>query len=301
MPDPTPLTVELPYQPPYEGEELIAFLAKRAVPGVEEVVDGAYRRSLRLPHGAGIAELRPANGRVEARLLLHDRRDVDPAVERCRRLLDLDADPRRVVDHLGDDPLIGGLVRGTPGRRVPGHVDPHELAVRAVLGQQVSLKGASTLAARLVSAYGEPLATPRGTVTHLFPSAEMLAAADMSEVGMPASRQRAIAALTRAIAGGEIELDPGGDRAAAMKRLLALPGIGPWTASYIAMRALRDPDAFLPTDLGIRRALTMLGQRSTEAAAIRLAEAWRPYRAAASQHLWAILTKPAPASVHQAA
>lgn len=291
----------LRYRPPFEGGELIAFLAKRAVPGVEQVVDGAYRRSLRLPHGAGIAELRLADGHVHGTLTLDDERDLEPAIERCRLLLDLDADPQAILDHLGSDPLIGNLVRSAPGRRVPGSVDSHELAVRAVLGQQVSLKGASTLAGRLVEAFGEPLKKPHGTVTHLFPSAATLAGTDLSDVGMPASRQRAMTALTSALAGGQIELHPGADPTEATERLLALPGIGPWTASYVAMRALRDPDAFLPTDLGIRRALTVLGQPATEAGALRLAERWRPYRAAASQHLWAILTKPVPASVQDAA
>lgn len=293
--------MRLPYRPPFEGGELFAFLARRAVPGVEEVADGVYRRSLRLPHGGGIAELRPADGHVEARLLLDDQRDLGSATERCRRLLDLDADPEAILEHLRHDPLIGELVRSAPGRRVPGTVDAHELAVRAVLGQQISLSGASTLAARLVAVFGEPLRMPRGTVTHLFPSAEALAAADLSDVGMPRSRQRAITALAKALARGDIDLGPAADRAGAVERLLALPGIGLWTASYISMRALKDPDAFLPTDLGIRRALALLGQPATEAAALRLAEAWRPYRAAASQHLWAILTKPVSGNVQQAA
>ncbi|HET8673703.1 MAG TPA: DNA-3-methyladenine glycosylase [Thermoleophilaceae bacterium] len=293
--------MRLSYRPPFEGDELFAFLARRAVPGVEEVADGVHRRSLRLPRGAGIAELRPADGHVEARLLLDDERDLDSAIERCRRLLALDADPEAILAHLRDDPLIGDLVRSAPGRRVPGTVDAHELAVRAVLGQQISLSGASTLAARLVAAFGEPLRTPKGTLTHLFPSAEALAAADLSDVGMPRSRRRAITALAKALAAGDIDLGPAADRAEAVKRLLALPGIGPWTASYISMRALEDPDAFLPTDLGIRRALALLGQPATEAAALRLGERWRPYRAAASQHLWAILTKPAAPSVQQAA
>jgi AraC family transcriptional regulator, regulatory protein of adaptative response / DNA-3-methyladenine glycosylase II len=289
------ITLRLPYRAPFEAADLIAFLGTRAVPGIEEIVDGAYRRSLRLPHGAGIAELRPADGHVEATLHLDDLRDLGPAVQRCRRLLDLDSDPQTIVDHLSGDPLIGQLVEAAPGRRVPGHVDANELAVRAVLGQQVSLAGAATLAGRLAREYGEPLARPLGGITHLFPSADTLASADIT--GMPASRVRAI----KALATSGIDLGAGADRDRAQQQLLALPGVGPWTVSYIAMRALRDPDAFLPSDLGIRKALDQLGQDSSPRGALKLAERWRPYRAAASQHLWSLLTKPQPASVPLAA
>ena len=289
------ITLRLPYRAPFEAADLIAFLGVRAVPGIEELVDGAYRRSLRLPHGAGIVELRPATGHVGATLHLDDLRDLGPAVQRCRRLLDLDSDPQTIADHLSGDPLIGQLVQAAPGRRVPGHVDANELAIRAVLGQQVSLSGAGTLAGRLTRAYGEPLDRPLGGITHLFPTAEALASADIT--GMPASRVRAI----KALATSGIDLGAGADRDKAQQQLLALPGVGPWTVSYIAMRALRDPDAFLPTDLGIRKALDQLGQDSAPRGALKLAERWRPYRAAASQHLWSLLTKPQPANVPLAA
>jgi AraC family transcriptional regulator, regulatory protein of adaptative response / DNA-3-methyladenine glycosylase II len=290
------ITLRLPYRGPFEAAELIAFLGTRAVPGVEEITeDGAYRRSLRLPHGAGIAELKPAEDHVHATLHLDDLRDLGPAVQRCRRLLDLDSDPQTIADHLSGDQLIGPLVKAAPGRRVPGHVDANELAVRAVLGQQVSLAGAATLAGRLACEYGEPLARPLGGITHLFPSAEALATAEIT--GMPASRVRAIKALVTS----DIDLSTGADRDLAQRRLLALPGVGPWTVSYIAMRALRDPDAFLPSDLGIRKALERLGQDPSTAGALKLAERWRPYRAAASQHLWSLLTKPQAANVPLAA
>jgi AraC family transcriptional regulator of adaptative response / DNA-3-methyladenine glycosylase II len=293
------ITLRLPYRAPFEGEELIAFLGARAVPGVEEIVDGAYRRSLRLPRGAGIAELRPADGHVQATLHLDDLRDLGPAVERCRRLLDLDSDPQSIVEHLGGDRLLGPLVKAAPGRRVPGHVDAHELAIRAVLGQQVSLAGAATLAGRLAERHGESLTHPLGGVTHLFPSAEALAKADIT--GMPASRVHAIKTLSNALASNELDLGAGADRDKAQQQLLALPGVGPWTVSYIAMRALRDPDAFLASDLGIRKALEQLGQDSSLAGALKLAERWRPHRAAASQHLWGLLTKPQAPSVQLAA
>jgi AraC family transcriptional regulator, regulatory protein of adaptative response / DNA-3-methyladenine glycosylase II len=281
------ITLRLPYRPPFDAQGVITFLAARAVPGVEEVSEGAYRRSLPLPHEAGVAELRPVNGHVQARLLLDDLRDLGPAVQRCRALLDLDADPTAIADSLSADPLLAPAVRAAPGRRVTGHPDGAELAVRAVLGQQVSLAGAATLAGRLVAAHGKPLARPLGTVTHLFPSPAALADADPDSLPMPASRRRALLGLAAAMASGELALDPGADRAQAERRLLALPGIGPWTASYVAMRALRDPDAFLSGDLGIRHALARLGQDTRPAAAERLSQRWRPYRSYAMQHLWA--------------
>jgi AraC family transcriptional regulator of adaptative response / DNA-3-methyladenine glycosylase II len=206
--------------------------------------------------------------------------------------LDLDCDPEPIIDALGADPLLGRSVGAVPGRRVPGHVDPHELAVRAVLGQQISLPAAATLAGRLTRRYGEPLGWQAGELTHTFPSAAALAAARPEELGMPASRARALLALTRALATGALVLDTGVDREETRARLLKLPGIGAWTAEYIAMRGLRDPDAFLASDLGIRRALERLGQDVSPTAAARLAERWRPYRAYAAQHLWAIAAGP---------
>ncbi|HEY5046343.1 MAG TPA: Ada metal-binding domain-containing protein [Solirubrobacteraceae bacterium] len=283
------LSLRLPYRAPLDADGLIAFLGLRVVPGVEEVQDGAYRRSLRLPHGAGAVELRPGDGYIHARYWLADLRDLAAAMQRSRALLDLDSDPLGVVEALGDDELLGALVRRAPGRRVAGHVDPHELAIRAVLGQQVSLRGAATLAGRLVAAYGERLERPLGAVTHTFPPVAALAEADPEQLAMPHARRRGLLALARALAREEIVLDGGVDREEARRRLLALPGIGPWTTEYIAMRALRDPDAFLPSDLGVRHAFEQLGHDGQLAAAARLAERWRPYRAYAVQHLWASL------------
>jgi AraC family transcriptional regulator, regulatory protein of adaptative response / DNA-3-methyladenine glycosylase II len=283
------LSLRLPYRAPLDAEGLIAFLGLRAVRGIEEVLDGAYRRSLRLPHGTGVVELRPADGHVHARYWLADLRDLGAALQRSRGLLDLDSDPQSVADVLGSEQLLGPLAREAPGRRVPGAVDGHELAVRSVLGQQVSLRGASTLAGRLVARYGEQLERPLGAVTHVFPSAEALAGADPEELATPHTRRRGLLALVTALARGELVVDAGADRTDARRRLLALPGIGPWTAEYIAMRALRDPDAFLPSDLGVRHALERLGRDGQPASAMTLAERWRPYRAYAVQHLWASL------------
>jgi AraC family transcriptional regulator of adaptative response / DNA-3-methyladenine glycosylase II len=284
------LSLRLPYRRPLDDEGLIAFLALRAVAGLEDVSQGVYRRSLRLPHGTGAVSLRPADGHVDARFWLEDLRDLGAAMTRSRALLDLDSDPQAVTDALGDAPLLGALVRAAPGRRVAGHVDPHELAVRALLGQQVSLRAASTLAGRLVELFGEELERPLGGVTRVFPSAATLAEADLGRLGMPIARRRGLSALAGALASGELVLDAGSERAEARRRLLALSGIGPWTAEYIAMRALRDPDSFLPSDLGVRRALQQLGHDGAPAAAERVSQRWRPYRAYAVQHLWASLT-----------
>jgi AraC family transcriptional regulator, regulatory protein of adaptative response / DNA-3-methyladenine glycosylase II len=283
------IVLRLPYRAPLDAEGLLAFLALRAVPGVEQALDGAYARSLRLPHGGGVVELRPRDGYVQARYWLDDLRDLAAAMQRSRALLDLDSDPHAVVAALREDHVLGPLVCAAPGRRVPGHVDGHELAMRAVLGQQVSLAAAARLAARLAERYGEPLERPIGGVTHMFPSAASLAVADPEALAMPRARRRALLGLAAALAAGEPTLDAGSDRDAARRGLLMLPGIGPWTADYIAMRALRDPDAFLPSDLGVRHALEQLGQDGRPAAAERLAERWRPYRAYAVQHLWAQL------------
>jgi AraC family transcriptional regulator of adaptative response / DNA-3-methyladenine glycosylase II len=287
------VVLRLPFRAPLDAESLFAFFGARAVPGVEEVVAGMYRRSLRLPHGGGVVELQPAGDHVRARFWLADLRDLAAAMQRCRTLLDLDADPAAVAGVLGRDPLLGALVQAAPGRRVPGAVDGDELAVRAVLGQQVSVAGAATLAGRLVAAHGEPLAEPVGGVTHLFPSAGALAAIDPGTLPMPRARRRALLGLVSALASGEVALDPGADRDEMQRRLLALPGVGPWTVSYVAMRVLRDPDAYLPTDLGVRRALERLGRDGDPASALRLAEPWRPYRAYALQHLWGALAAPA--------
>jgi AraC family transcriptional regulator of adaptative response / DNA-3-methyladenine glycosylase II len=283
------LSLRLTYREPLDAESLLAFFGRRAVPGVEELDDGVYRRSLRLPRGAGVAEVRAAAEEVPLTLWLDDERDAGVAARLCRDLLDLDTDPVPIARQLGSDPLIGALVRASPGRRVPGHVDGSELAIRAVLGQQVSLAGAATLAGRLVADYGAPLARPVGAVTHLFPTAGALAGADPERLAMPGSRRRALLGLAAALASGQVILDPGAGRAAAEEALLALPGIGPWTVSYISMRVLRDPDAFIPTDLGVRRALERLGQDGSPASAERIAERWRPYRAYALQHLWSAL------------
>jgi AraC family transcriptional regulator of adaptative response / DNA-3-methyladenine glycosylase II len=285
------LELELRYREPLDVAWLVGFFARRAVAGVEEATPGGgFRRSVRLGHGAGVVELRPlGDGRLTARLTLDDERDAEAAEQACRALFDLDCDPAPIVGRLGADPVIGASLRAAPGLRVPGTSDPDELAVRALLGQQVSLAAARTLAGRLVADHGERLDRPVGAVTHLFPTAAAIARADPARLAMPASRQRALLGLARALAGGAIALEPRTDHDAVRRQLLALPGIGPWTTEYVAMRALRDPDAFIAGDLGVRRGLERLGRDGSPRAATRLAEAWRPFRAYAVQHLWAQL------------
>jgi len=261
-------------------------LALRAVPGLEEVVDGTYRRTLRLPHGAGVLELRPLTDHVAVTLHLADQRDASTAVERCRQLLDLDAEPTAIDRALGADPLLAPLVADCPGLRVPGHVDGAELAVRAILGQQVSVAGARTSTAGVVARLGLPLPAPDGGLTHLFPEPAAIAGASDADLPMPGARCLALRALATALAGGQLTIDIGVDPAELGARLLALPGIGPWTAAYIRLGAAGDRDVFLPSDLGVRRALERLGQPGDPRSATRLAERWRPWRSYALMHLW---------------
>ncbi|MCB5909050.1 DNA-3-methyladenine glycosylase 2 [Streptomyces pinistramenti] len=284
---PGALTLRLPFRRPLCPDNLFGHLAATAVPGVEEWRDGAYRRTLRLPYGHAIVALSPRPEHIECRLALTDLRDLAGAIARCRRMLDLDADPEAVDAQLRTDPLLAPLVDKAPGRRVPRTADADEFAVRAVLGQQVSTAAARTHAGRLVTAHGEPVDDPEGGLTHLFPAPQALAGLDPETLAMPRTRRATLTGLIAALASGALGLGVGDDRDEARARLAALPGIGPWTVECIAMRALGDPDAFTPTDLGLRRAATRLGLPGTPAALIRHSTAWRPWRAYAVQYLWA--------------
>ncbi len=281
------LSLRLPFRTPLCPDNLFGHLAATAVPGVEEWRDGAYRRTLRLPHGHGVVSLRPTPDHVACQLSLTDLRDLSIAISRCRWTLDLDADPVAVDDLLRGDPHLRPHVDKSPGRRVPRTVDGAEFAVRAVLGQQVSTAAARTHASRLVTAYGKPIDDPAGGLTHLFPDPAALTGLDPESLAMPKTRRETIAGLTAALAGDDLDLGPGSDWAQARERLADLPGLGPWTIEVIAMRALGDPDAFTPTDLGVRNAARTLGLPSTPVALTRHAEAWRPWRAYAVQYLWA--------------
>ena len=286
---PGTVALRLAYRSPFQPAQLFGFLAARAIPGVEEGDLEHYRRTLSLPNGSAVAELSGdagAHGYLQCQLALDDVRDLTAAVRRLRRLFDLDADPVAVVAALGADPVLGPSVAAMPGLRTPGHVDGDELAFRAVLGQQVSVAGARTVAGRLAAEHGRKLADAFGSLTCLFPSAAVIATLAPEQLPMPAGRARAVIALASALASREVILDAGADRDAVAERLLAIDGIGPWTVAYIRLRALGDPDAFLPTDLGVRRALEARGLPGDPRSAASMAEAWRPWRSYALQYLW---------------
>ena len=284
------LSLRLPYRAPMQIEALFAFFASRAIAGVEEATaTGTYRRTLRLPHGTAIAELAPGDGCVHCSLRLADVRDLGVAVARCRRLLDLDADPIAVSSLLASDRLLASLVTARPGLRVPGCVDGSEIAVRAVLGQQVSVAAARTHAARIVQRHGEPLAAPDGSLTHVFPTPAALAEADDDVLAMPERRKATLRAVSAAVRDGLVDLDAGADRERTRSNLLALPGIGPWTVEYVAMRALGDPDAFPAGDLGVLHGLRALGVEAGAREAERRSQAWRPFRSYTVLRLWGAL------------
>ena len=286
---PGALVLRLPFRKPLCPDNLFGHLAATAVPGVEEIRDGAYRRTVRLPHGPGIVELTPTPEHVVCRATLSDLRDLTTAIARCRWLLDLDADPVAIDELFRGDPELGPVVAKASGRRVPRCVDGPELAIRAVLGQQVSTAAARTHAARIVVRHGEPLSDPHGGLTHLFPTPEAL---EQVQLAMPATRTRTLAALIDALRGERLSLDPGCDRAEAISTLSRLPGFGPWTTQVIAMRALGDPDAFPVADLGVRRAAEALGLPASPRALNARAERWRPWRAYAVQYLWSATPHP---------
>jgi AraC family transcriptional regulator, regulatory protein of adaptative response / DNA-3-methyladenine glycosylase II len=279
------LELRLAVRRPFAAAELLGFLAARAVPGVEAVGPDWYSRTLRLPHDSGTVRLTLDEtarlGTVRCTLRLRDLRDLAAAVERCRRLLDADCDPEAVDAALGSHPVLGTQVAQRSGLRVPGHVDGDELAVRAVLGQQVSVARARSLAALLVERYGEPAGSGEG---RLFPSAAALAEVDPDELPMPRARGRALVVLSRALARGDVALDRSAARDEVRRALLDLPGIGPWTAGYIALRALGDPDVFLVGDVGVRQGLRELGVDPIRAEEV--ARAWRPWRSYAQMHVW---------------
>ncbi|WP_091078981.1 DNA-3-methyladenine glycosylase 2 family protein [Micromonospora nigra] len=307
------ITVRLAYRPPLHADALLGFLAVRALPGVEEVRDGTYRRGLRLPRGAAEVALTPADGYVSATLRLADMRDLAPAVARCRRLFDLDADPVAVDQTLAVDPALAAVVAAEPGVRVPRAVDGFEIALRAITTQQVSLTSARTTLTHLLAHLPDPAdhevdgrcggphphgppdrptgprEVPRaGEAAGLrsFPAAGAVAGAPDSAFRMPAARREAIRGLARAVAAGEVDLEPGGDREEIRRRLSALPGIGPWTAGYVALRALGDPDVPLTTDLAVRRGAAALGLPDDPAGLDRHADRWRPWRSYATIRLW---------------
>jgi AraC family transcriptional regulator of adaptative response / DNA-3-methyladenine glycosylase II len=284
------LRLKLSFRRPLRPDNLFGHLAATAIPGVEEVTGRTYRRTLGLPFGAGIVELTPESDHVACRLFLVDLRDLSAAIARSRWLLDLDADPSAIDGLLSEDQALRELIARAPGRRVPRTVDGAEMAIRAVLGQQISTAAARTHGARLAARHGEPVSDPGGGgLSHVFP---LPAALSEARFAMPAGRQATMRALLAALRTGELDLSPGGARDLARAALDALPGIGPWTTEVIAMRALGDPDAFPATDLGVRRGAEALGLPGARSALIARAERWRPWRAYAVQHLWGATRHP---------
>jgi AraC family transcriptional regulator of adaptative response / DNA-3-methyladenine glycosylase II len=278
--EPGVINLRLAYRSPLHVPALLDFLGMRALPGVEERDGDAYRRGLALPHGNATVTLIPGDRWVAATLRLTDVRDLAPAVARCRRLMDLDADPDAVDATLAADPALSAMVAAEPGVRVPRSVDGFEMAVRAIVGQQVSVAGARTTLIRILKA-----ATPSAVLAP-FPSAAAVAGLPDRAFGMPVARRETIRALAGAVADGKIDLEPGADREESVARLQEIPGIGPWTAGYVAMRAIGDPDVFLPTDLAVRRGAAALGLPSTPKALAAHAERWRPWRSYALIRLW---------------
>lgn len=276
------MDVRLDVRRPFNGTNLLEFLRLRIVPGIETAGDDWYARSLRLAHGYGVARLTfGATDHVRCELHLTDPRDASSAVDRLRWLVDADCDPEAVDEALGADPVMAPLVRQRQGLRVPGHVDGDEVAVRAVLGQQISVRAAAVAAGNLVQRHGTPIESEIDGITHLFPDASTIARIDPETLRMPRSRGRALVGLCVALAEGRLALDRSSERGDVRSALLALPGIGPWTADYIALRALGDPDVFLPTDLGVRHALPAGADPET----------WRPWRSYALLHLWTTLSE----------
>jgi len=285
------IVLTLPYEPPYDWPAMLDFLAFRAIAGMEQVVDGAYRRTVAVGDVHGTVEVapRPDRAALVATIRFPGVASLWSIVARVRRVFDLGADVSTIGAYLARDPLLAPLVRARPGLRVPGGWEGFELAVRAILGQQISVSGARTLAARLVERYGEPL---RGSAAHdplrfVFPTPRRLADADLASLGMPRTRVAALAALARAAADDPRLFGTAQSLDDAIARLRALPGVGEWTAQYVALRALREPDAFPAGDVGLLRALAdAAGRRPTSLELTARAEAWRPWRAYAAQHLW---------------
>ena len=281
----------LAYQPPYDWPAMLGFLSARAVAGMETVVDGVYSRSIGLNGVHGTFSIRPVAGdALQVTLDFADPAALPEIVARLRRMFDLDADLSAIHQSLKADPLMARLIVERPGLRVPGAWDGLELAIRAVLGQQITVSAAIRLAVKLVAQYGQPLDSVLPGVTSVFPEAAVLADADLATLGMPKSRGRTLSGVAQALLDDPLLFEPG--REGGVARLLALHGIGDWTAQYIALRQLREMDAFPSGDVGLINALAALQERPVTARELLLrAEAWRPCRGYAAQLLWTSLSR----------
>ena len=284
----TVLTVRLPCRAPFDWSSLLAFFAARAVPGVESVDGDRYRRTVTIDGQPGLIEVRQE--RDEVLLAMHGigTQKIFPVVQRCREVFDLDAPVQEITRVLSQDPVLARLLRENPGVRVPGAWDGFELAVRAVLGQQISVKAATTIAGRLATAYGEPVkAAGDSRLTRLFPVPERLARARFNNMGITTSRAATLRRLARAVVDGSLSFDASQDPAAFRESLLAIHGIGEWTAQYVAMRALKHPDAFPAADLGLLRAFDGPRRERLRPAQLEaMSQGWRPWRAYAALLLW---------------
>ena len=285
------MRLRLAYLPPYDWPAMLGFLSARAVAGMETVVDGVYSRSIGLDGAHGTFSIRPVAGdALEVTLDFPDPAAVPEIVARLRRMFDLDADLAAIHRSLKADPLMARLIAERPGLRVPGTWDGLELAIRAVLGQQISVVAAIRLAGKLVVQYGPPLASVLPGITQVFPAAGVLAQADLAALGMPKSRGRTLSGVAQALLDDPLLFEPG--REGGVARLLALHGIGDWTAQYIALRQLREMDAFPNGDVGLINALSALeGERVTARELLARAEGWRPCRGYAAQVLWTSLSR----------
>ena len=279
----------LRYQPPYEWPEMLEFLRQRAIAGMERVSDGRYARAVLIDGVQGSLTIEPGPGNtLRAGIRVSKLSIVPGIIARLRRVFDLAADPAAIARHLSQDPILAPLVAKRPGLRVPGAWDGFELAIRAVLGQQITVTAAVRLAARLVAAYGQPMTTPVAGLSHFFPRPEVLANADLTTLGMPKARAATLSAVAAALLDNPELFANQGGLEEAVQRLRAIPGVGEWTAQYIALRQLREPDAFPASDLGVLRALAdAQGLRPKTHEVLARAERWRPWRAYAAQHLWA--------------
>jgi AraC family transcriptional regulator of adaptative response / DNA-3-methyladenine glycosylase II len=280
------LDLRLPYRTPMSLARTFEFLATRAIPGVESFDGGVFTRTLVLPNGPALVQLSDGGDHVRCRVRLADQRDLVAAVSRVRRLLDLDADPVAIDEALRTDAQLLPLVDSRPGLRSPGSVDGFEMALRAIVGQQISVAGARTLLGRIAVGHGRPVFQDEPWWS--FPEPAALAGLAPEDLPMPRTRGRTVLAVAQAMAAGDLKLDVGADRAAGRAALLALPGIGPWTADYLRMRAMADPDVLLETDLGIRHAA-----RSRDIELATSSAHWAPWRSYANHHLWAAHLSPA--------
>jgi AraC family transcriptional regulator of adaptative response / DNA-3-methyladenine glycosylase II len=290
------VTIRLRYRPPYDWPSMLSFLARRAIPGVEIVVGDRYARTIEIDGVRGTVAVEPDHGALRATVRFATLSALPKIIARLRRVFDLAADPQAIGAQLAEDPTLAPLIAARPGLRVPGAWDGFELAVRAVLGQQITVAAAIGLAGKLVARYGEKLAEGEAAIsglTHVFPRPERVAAADLATLGMPKARAACLASLAATVAADPRIFGTGRTLEDAITELRTLAGVGEWTAQYIAMRELREPDAFPAADIGLLRAFAdATGRRPTPAELLARAERWRPWRAYAAQHLWAAGTEP---------